>query len=489
MPAQMDDITLIQHFVKGDQQLVVNRRLSIQPAQDMVQLLSRNGQLIAWAKHAACPARFEVRVNNEYAALLNQVLLEHHYMPVGLNDVQAFMQYEHHPVPPGYEMNYTLGKDLWKYWWTHRQQLTSPNAEAIMVCAKRGWASVTQVDCHKTALVIETTDDEVPLPNQDWVVWLKPTTPINPDDDKTLFFVASPPLSSQPRAACHQTASVAILPDARAIPPSQKADIPLIQKFVTGDALLMANRRLSIQPGPGLLQLLGRHGQLIAWAKHAACPARFGVRVSNEYAELLNQTLLDHHFMPIGLNAKQSFMQYEYHPVPRGHEMHYTQGRDLWKYWWTHHKRCIDPNPEEVLVFTQQRWSRITQVNFQETTLFIQTVNGEFPLQNQDFVVWIKPLHPVRQEKGTPLFSSQSPDSAFSATIRERFVGQTCAFREMTHESVSNHITALKPSQQATDAHDALDYVQRCSAQQLIIETPKGKVVVVGEELHVHAVG
>lgn len=266
--------------------------------------------------------------------------------------------------------------------------------------------------------------------------------------------------------------------------PAQMDDITVIQHFIEGDLLLIANYRLSVQPAQDMVQLMGRSGQLIAWAKHLTCPASFGVRANSEYAAILKQALLEHEFVPLGLNASQQFMLYEYHPIPEGYEMHCTPGKELWKYWWNHRKQLTGAQPErEILIFAHRHWRAVTQIDFQETTLFVTTDSGEVALQNQDLVAWIEPQNPTTVEDATVFFAG--PPSTFELTkkLRQRLTAQTSA-------TVARPAPATATGKSAPNrTMTALNYVDRCSEHELIIETPQGKVVVVGDRLAYHAAG
>jgi hypothetical protein len=263
--------------------------------------------------------------------------------------------------------------------------------------------------------------------------------------------------------------------------PAQMDDITVIQHFIEGDLLLIANYRLSVQPAQNMVQLMGRNGQLIAWAKHLTCPASFGVRASSEYADILNQALLEHEFVPLGLDANQPFMLYEYHPIPQEHEMHCTPGRDLWKYWWKHRKQLTGPCAEtEILVFAHRCWSPVMHIDFQETTLFITTEAGETALQNQDQVAWVQPLDQTDTEDETVFFAGAPSTYELTKKLQHRLAtqGGSRAGTAPAKERTASRRTAA-----------ALNYVDHCSEHELIIETPQGKVVVVGDRLAYHAAG
>ncbi|MEP0929565.1 MULTISPECIES: hypothetical protein [Cyanophyceae] len=79
----LDDLTLLQWFVSGDATLEANQSLRLQPANNVRQLLGRKGSLLATAYDATTPARIEVRRHTDYTNVLHQVLIDHHFLPVG----------------------------------------------------------------------------------------------------------------------------------------------------------------------------------------------------------------------------------------------------------------------------------------------------------------------------------------------------------------------------------------------------------------------
>ena len=265
--------------------------------------------------------------------------------------------------------------------------------------------------------------------------------------------------------------------------PAQMDDITLIQHFIEGDLLLVANYRLRVQPAQDMVQLLGHSGQFIAWAKHTTFPASFGVRVGSEYAKLLNQTLLEHEFVPLGVDASQRFTTYEYHPVPAGHELNYTAGKELWKYWWKHRKQLSGPNPStELLVFAHRQWAKVVQIDFQETTLFVQTEAGELALQNQDSVVWVHPIEPATAADKTVLFVGQPPVSR-PPWVPSRSLDTT---QPRSGGRSAGRVAERSQAAGVSPPASALNYVDHHSEHELIIETPRGKVVVEGEHLAYH---
>ncbi|MGD1943750.1 MAG: hypothetical protein ACFB0G_20845 [Leptolyngbyaceae cyanobacterium] len=186
MATQIDDVTLIKHFIEGDTVLAANYRLRLQPAQDMFQLLSRSGQLIAWAQHTACPARIGVSAVNDYAKLIGKLLMADQFIPVGPDTTGRYMTYEYHPAPHEDEIRYTPARDFWKYWWCHRRRLVGPHKDTeIMAFMNRQWQRVQDVAFHAETLFITTAEGDAALQNQDRLVWSQPTCSSEQASEKT----------------------------------------------------------------------------------------------------------------------------------------------------------------------------------------------------------------------------------------------------------------------------------------------------------------
>jgi hypothetical protein len=72
--AALDDITLIKKFVDGEDILLANPNLRVEPAFDTVQLLAKTGELIATLKFVSKIRTALVRRESKYWDLVHQAL-------------------------------------------------------------------------------------------------------------------------------------------------------------------------------------------------------------------------------------------------------------------------------------------------------------------------------------------------------------------------------------------------------------------------------
>jgi hypothetical protein len=266
---------------------------------------------------------------------------------------------------------------------------------------------------------------------------------------------------------------------------TQIDDISLLIHFIEGDVVLASNYRLRIQPAQDLFQLFTSRGQLIAWANHRQFPPRIGVRPISEYSELLREILLQHEFMPIGFNNSKQFMEYEYHPIPQDHELSFTLAQDFWKYWWANRKRLVGAKKElEILVFTQQRWEIVEDVAFQAETLFITTSEGETALHSQDYLAWIQPMAAKDEDEKTVCFAadpSAAPDGQTHIALGARETPGAGLKQSDQQPKRSPHPMASAPWRME---QTPLGHVHRCADDTLIVETPHGDIMIVGDRLN-----
>jgi hypothetical protein len=168
-------------------------------------------------------------------------------------------------------------------------------------------------------------------------------------------------------------------------------DLTLMQRFVSGDAVLEANQTLRIQPANHIRQLFGRKGKLLATAFDQALPSRIEVRRDTEYTDVLRQILLDHHFVPTGQGLDSPVVSYTHHPVPAGYNLVCTPARQLWKQWWSHPSRLSRRHQQtDLFVLADQTWQPIRSIALNSSTLYVETQCGESVHHGDDPLVWLE---------------------------------------------------------------------------------------------------
>lgn len=181
---QLDDITVIQKFVQGETVLLSNPNLRLEPSFNTAQLLAKKGGLIATAKLAGQIRSILLRHSSIYGELVNRILVEHRYIPVGITP-QGLTQYEHRPIPLGYEANYTEVRFLWKMWRSHYSKKRIPNQLPLKVLTQKGWEPVQTIEFGQESFFIRVPSDELMLCVSDRIVWINPMTDEEP---ATQFF-------------------------------------------------------------------------------------------------------------------------------------------------------------------------------------------------------------------------------------------------------------------------------------------------------------
>lgn len=189
----LDDLTLVQWFVSGDATLEANQSLRIQPANNLRQLLGRKGSLLATAYDAALPPRIEIRRRTDYTDVLHQVLLEHHFLPVGQGLESQVLCYAHYPIPEGYRTNYTQARQLWKQWWLQSSRLGHHKVQLdLFVLAGDQWYPIRNIAINSGTLYVETLRGESVYHGDDMMAWLEKDS--CKEGDETCFWAPPPEL-------------------------------------------------------------------------------------------------------------------------------------------------------------------------------------------------------------------------------------------------------------------------------------------------------
>ncbi|HSM80735.1 MAG TPA: hypothetical protein VLS96_03560 [Nodosilinea sp.] len=192
----LDDLTIIQWFVSGDATLESNQSLRIQPANRLRQLLGRKGTLLATADDAAVPPRVEVRRHTDYTDLLHEVLVDHHFVPIGQDLSSPVLCYVHYPIPPGYQLIYDQARQLWKQWWIRFSRINHRHLQLdLFVLIADQWYPVRDIAINSGTLYIETLRGERIHHGDDMMVWIE-KAPVEESEATCLW--APPAAPSEP---------------------------------------------------------------------------------------------------------------------------------------------------------------------------------------------------------------------------------------------------------------------------------------------------
>jgi hypothetical protein len=169
--SKLNDVELIRRFIQGDLSFLSNHNLRLQPAFNSAQLLAKRGELIATAKLVGHIRAILVRQSSAYQELLNRILTEHQFLPIGIND-RGLVEYEHSPIPPGYEANYTEVRHLWKAWRAHYRR----NAKLqVLIRSNQAWLPLQKIEFGQENFFLHVPGDEKMLCVSDRIIWLSPT--------------------------------------------------------------------------------------------------------------------------------------------------------------------------------------------------------------------------------------------------------------------------------------------------------------------------
>lgn len=213
----LDDLTLLQWFVSGDASLEANQSLRIQPANNLRQLLGRKGSLLATAYDAVMPPRIEVRRNTDYTDVLHQILVDHHFVPIGQGLDSQVLCYAHYPIPEGYHIVYGQARQLWKQWWSHASRLSDRHLQLdLFVLTNQQWYPVRDIAINHGTLYIDTLRGETVHHGDDMMVWLEKDR--CEEADKTCFWAPPAPKSAPAHRAELRASAPLTAPQASAQP-------------------------------------------------------------------------------------------------------------------------------------------------------------------------------------------------------------------------------------------------------------------------------
>lgn len=169
----LDDLVLIQKFIRGETTLLANQRLRIEPVFDSTQLLAKRGGLIATIKQGAAGLIILLRRDSDYYSLVHQCLLDRSLMPTGEIDQAGFERYCPCRVPAGYKLNCTEARSLWKEWWMSARNGNRSNIQTnLLIFTRNTWYPIREIACNQGTVFITTLVTEVMLQGTDQVIWL-----------------------------------------------------------------------------------------------------------------------------------------------------------------------------------------------------------------------------------------------------------------------------------------------------------------------------
>ncbi|HEY9695133.1 MAG TPA: hypothetical protein V6D15_23270 [Oculatellaceae cyanobacterium] len=169
-----DNVTIIRNFISGNNQLVSNQSIRIETALNSVQLISKKGEVLAFIKSSENQQFCLIKYDSPYREVLNLILLENNFLPVGKSEQQqGFFEYKRSDVPAGYKLNWTEAQTLWKIWWPSQKRKYAAGIQLdILIYQKNQWYPIQDIVGTEGFFKIKTLIGEITLGLQDKVAWI-----------------------------------------------------------------------------------------------------------------------------------------------------------------------------------------------------------------------------------------------------------------------------------------------------------------------------
>jgi len=172
----MDDLTLIEAFIagfiQGEVVLLSNPNLRSEPIFNTVQLLAKKEGIIAIATSQE-PRSALVKRDSFYQAEIHQIMSAKSFLPIGTTEKDGFDNYQHCPVPNGYQLHYTNALQLWGVWWGRKSRRRLGIPMDLLILNQGSWSPFRDLICSDGILYLKTLGRELILHGADMVVWLK----------------------------------------------------------------------------------------------------------------------------------------------------------------------------------------------------------------------------------------------------------------------------------------------------------------------------
>lgn len=241
-------------------------------------------------------------------------------------------------------------------------------------------------------------------------------------------------------------------------------NITLIQKFLTGDDSLLANRELRVEKALDETQLLTTQGILLAKGHFASRLPNVVIRLSSDYWGLINQLALEGSFIPFGIDQarleKATFTQYDYHSVPDGYQIHCQAASAFWKTWWVNHRKL---QLMDMLLLCDKRWYPVNHMLCDTGTIYVKTWRGEKTLSLADTVVWLV-RNTQEQQRQLKLHKHHELESLAAAKAPDAV--------DLTVDPSDRPVVPVE-----------LRQIIRAGKNKLLIKTDLGPVIIAGKHL------
>lgn len=177
MKAAIDNITLINKFLKGEDSLLANRELRVEKALDETQLLTTQGILLAKGRLTGRRPNIVIRLKSDYWELINQLTLDACFAPLHLQqdrlDGATFTQYDYQSVPAGYQLYCQEASSFWKTWWINHRKLQLMD---MLLLSHKRWYPVQEMLCDTGTIYVKTWRGEKTVSISEMIIWIDRNT-------------------------------------------------------------------------------------------------------------------------------------------------------------------------------------------------------------------------------------------------------------------------------------------------------------------------
>jgi hypothetical protein len=169
-------------------------------------------------------------------------------------------------------------------------------------------------------------------------------------------------------------------------------NVSLIRSFaesaIAGQSVLLANVELRIEPIGDSLQLWSKQEGMVASARSIHDGPLISVKDTARHWSDLHGTLLLNGYLPTQPGLASGFYQYEAADIPKGYDVHYTDGLVFLQAWWRYQQQA-DPGLMGMLLWSQRTWQPIRTVECEDGYLTVSGWGNEVVLQPAQRIIWL----------------------------------------------------------------------------------------------------
>jgi hypothetical protein len=167
------DTKLIQKFAQGSNQLLSNERMRLETSAGVSQVIASNGEIAGIMYLQRQPRTALVKAGNDFAAKLNEHLIDRDFVLIGDAKLSGYLEYRHYVTPAGYRVNFTEPAILWKKWWpTERFQNKQRFNMNILVHLNDNWYPIQNIVVEAGTFTIKALPGQITVKGNEQLLWL-----------------------------------------------------------------------------------------------------------------------------------------------------------------------------------------------------------------------------------------------------------------------------------------------------------------------------